>query len=79
MCPLVFGKPFSFFPAAEMWQKENELWAILSPLDTMMIVDTDWAASHSHPGISVWTVMSKTYACQSLSVSSFCVFFNNVK
>ena len=35
--------------------------AILSPLDTVMIVDMDWTASHSHPEISVWTVTSKTY------------------
>lgn len=55
---------------------------ILSALDTVMIVDTDWTASHSHPGISVWTVMSKTYACQTsndlcpLSVCSFTVSKN---
>lgn len=53
---------FSFFPAAaaERWQVEKEpvdRSAILSPLDTVMIVDTDWTASRSHPGISVWTVM----------------------
>lgn len=49
--------------AAERWQVENEPVgrAILSPLDTTMIMDTDWTASHSRPGISVWTVMSKKY------------------
>ncbi len=77
---------FSFSPgaAAERWQVEIEPvgQAILSPLDTVMIVDTDWTASHCHPGISVWTVMSKTYEMPAsyylfpLSVCSFTVSKN---
>lgn len=59
-----------FFPAAgKRWQVENEPvgWAIPSQIDTTMIAYTDWtAASHSRPGISVWTVMSQT--CKSLPV-----------
>ena len=52
--------PFSPAAAVERWQVENEpvdRGAILSPLDAVMIVDTGWTASRSHPGISVWTVM----------------------
>ena len=66
---------FSSSAAAEMWQGEDEPVgrAILRPLDTVMIVDTDWTASHSHPGISVWTVMSKTYARHYLCPLSVCV------
>lgn len=36
--------------------------AILGQTDSVMIADADCPASHSHPGISVWTLMSKT--CQ---------------
>lgn len=61
--PPFFQQAFSSSPAAgEIWQVENEPAgrAILSQLDTVMIADADWTASHSHPGVSVWTVMSKT-------------------
>lgn len=58
--------------------------AILSPLDT------DWTASHSHSGISVWTVMSKIHEmpanyCLSPSLGIFpstlsqCVCASNMK
>lgn len=60
---LFFSPAAQAATAAERWQVANEpaSRAILSPLDTMIIVDTDWTTSLSHPGISVWTVMSKTY------------------
>lgn len=72
--------------AEEMWQVKQDCFslAILSPLDT------DWTASHSHSGISVWTVMSKIHEmpanyCLSPSLGIFpttlsqCVCASNMK
>ena len=57
------------------WAWKLELF--LAPLDTMMIVDTDWTASHSHPGVSdsyvrnIWN--ASYYLSPPLGVFSQCL------